>query len=64
MRRHVEVDDVASGVVQDDEYEEDAKGEGRDGEEVDPHQATGVVLKEAAPALRGALDVMDLTAKK
>lgn len=53
------MDDVAARVLQDDEDEQYAKGEGRDDKEVNTHQATGMVLKKCSPALCGRLGMPD-----
>src|SRR5450631_1684667 len=47
----VEMQDAAAIVGQDDKDVEDAKGRGRDGEEVDRGECTDVIRKEGAPGL-------------
>ena len=55
MPRHVDMQDAAPIVGEDDEDEQDPAGERRHREEVDRDGRAEMVLEEGAPALRGWL---------
>jgi hypothetical protein len=55
MLRHVDMQDAAPVVGEDDEDKQDLAGECRDPEEVDRDGRAEVVLEECAPGLQGGL---------
>jgi len=59
MRRDVEVNNHAAMMTEHDEGEEYAELRCRDGEEVDGHDVTNMIVEESTPSLRWRLAVAD-----